>query len=515
MLTLFERETILLGSILKFEYDAASLIWPKLSADKLIFSQTGQIGGKDHSYIYAGIEYCMATKMSPSITNVLDFLGNRHGDMRPYVVSLVDRLSGYYRIHSLDPNSLIHTAELVDQAGVVYKTLVYEKQLTRLLDNPSEFQQYVDEIEDVDDWLNTYTSGLRGSVQNGPEGYKLAGDIAGTVVDELDQIKSGQVSLLLPIGLPSLSKANLVPYGNLLVLHGMSNSGKTSLMLELALGTAIGLGKHNISGCVAINSLETPANVVIRNMASMLSGFNTQKLYQGSSALQGQDYSDFLKAIDYIGTLPIYVDDTNLIKTSVMEYRLNGIHGSDRGPVRYLGTDYSELFSDDEGDSKEQNLTAVIRKHLQISRETNAAVVAISQSTYGIDGNNKARIAGAGGLRYSQGLRHAADIVLEVVNYPEMKKKGIDYRAPEGLDDDYLWILVEKTRGFGTPEPIRMIWEGESTRMLDPNLTYGRSSDVVFDHFIEKETVKPIVPEVSVSSNGHGGDWSLGLEGSF
>jgi replicative DNA helicase len=370
-------------------------------------------------------------------------------------------------------------------------------------------------VEDVDSWLNSYLSGLRGSVSNGPEGYQFSGDIAAEAIDEVEQIRSGEVSLLLPIGLPSMTRVNLIPYGNLVVLHGMSNSGKTSLMLEMALGTAIGLGKNNISGCVAINSLETPANVVIRNMAAMLSGFNTQKLYQGKPALQGQDYQEFLKAIEYIGTLPIYVDPTNLIKTTVMEYRLNGIHSSDRGPVRFLGSDYTELFSDDDGDSKEQNLTSVIRKHLQIARETGAAVVTISQSTYGVDGDHKARIAGAGGLRYSQGLRHAADIVLEIVNYPEMKRKGIDYRVPDSLDDSHFWILVEKTRGFGTPEPIPMFWEGESTRVLDPNLTFGKSETMLFDHFLKEEEkiIKPVEPVVQ-GTNGNG-DWSTGLEGIF
>lgn len=515
MLSAYERERLVIGQVLLFEYEAAKLIWPHLNADKFVFSMTGALGSKEHSHIWSSIELCLAKRKSPNEANVLEELGTKYGEqVRSYIRSVRESISGYYRIRTLDEQSFMELAERVDKAGVIYNTLAYRTEYSKILENPTEFQSFADSIDDVDEWLSGYISGFRSSVKNGPEGYEHISDVVARARQQWDSFASGESSPLLPIGIPSITRHGLFLPATVTTIHGMSSMGKTAFANQVCLGTAIGLQKNNIPGCVAINSMEMTETSLLERMASLLSGFNRNKLLQGPSALQGEDYQQFLQAADYVATLPIYIDTTNLIKTSVLEYRISGIHSSDRGPVRMLLTDYMELFGDSDADNKEQNLNLVIRNQLSIARQLKIAVITISQSTYG-DGDNKARIAGAGGVRYSQAIRHATDDLMEIWNPPAMKRAGIDYRVPEGLDDSHFWLFVQKRReAGGIPEPIPFFWEGEYTRIIDPELSYGRNDPVVFDHFLEKREIKSIVPAVSIGSNGHG-DWSMGLEGSF
>lgn len=507
-LSLYERETLLLGQVLLFGEDALKWIYPQLTGDKLIFSKTGVLGGKDHTHIFVAIEMCHAKKKNPNIVNVMEEIADKSDDMRPYLISLEERVKGYYRIHTLDVQAFMELAEQIDKAGVVYQTLAFGQPYTKLMEDSKDFQSFVDSVEDADEWLNEYTTHYRSAVRNGPEGYESTYDISLRARQEIEQIKEGKTSLLLPIGFPNHRLNALYPYGSLTIVTGGSNYGKSAYTNAIILGTAIGLQKNNIPGCVSVNSLENSATSMVKKLASIMAGFNTQKLYAGPSALQGDDFKYYLECIDYVGQLPIFIDTTDMLKTTTMQYRLNSIHSSDRGPVRLLVSDYTELFGDDDGDNKEQRLNFITRKHLSVARTMNAAVMLISGVTYG-DGNNKSRIAGAEGIRYAKGMRYHADFQVEIWNPIEMKKKGVDFVVPEGLDDDHLWLLFEKTRDVATPDPIPMNWTPEYTRVSDPNLDYGYANGgPLFEHFLDtavKEEKKPVIETEY--------DWSSGLNG--
>jgi len=515
MLTCFERESIVIGSTLLFESEAAKWIWPALTADKFIFSKTGAMGSKDHTHVWSAIELCLGQKKSPNITNVMAIMNEKHGWTHAELTSYVDRVKGYYRIHTLDPKALMDLAEEVDKAGVAYQTMAFSSPFAKLLESPQDFQNYVDnQIQDVDLWLNEFTGQFRSVVRNGTEGYESTLDIAVRARQEIEQIRSGEVSMLLPIGLPSHRLNALYPYGSMVVVQGGSNMGKSAYANLIILGTAIGLQKQNISGCVAVNSLENSATSMVKKLAAILAGFNTQKLYQEPSSLRGEDVDRYMEWIDYVGRLPIRIDTTDMLKTTVMQYRLQGIHSSEYGPLRLLVSDYSELFGDDEGETKEQNLALVSRRHLSIARVLNAVVMLLWQG--GIP-ENKYRLSGAYGLRGSQGGRHATDFQMEIYNPIELKRKGIDYVLPEGLDDDHVWGLFSKTRDIATPEPIAFNWTPEYTRLSDPNLDFGHvNGGPLFEHFMEIEEIqkvtKSIVPAVADTSLGEH-DWSFGLSG--
>jgi replicative DNA helicase len=172
--------------------------------------------------------------------------------------------------------------------------------------------------------------------------------------------------------------------------------------------------------------------------------------------------------------------------TDTMRYLATTLHNSDKGPLLQVGADYTELFGDD-GENREQEVNAVTRNLFAMSRLFNASVIAISQSVYGAN-PGKTYIAGLNGLRYSRGVTHAADIVVELLNYPEMTNKGINFKAPETgefasvLDENKAWLLIEKYRE-GATGAVPFGWEAPYTRFFDPILMRMTADDPkVYEH---------------------------------
>ena len=53
-----------------------------------------------------------------------------------------------------------------------------------------------------------------------------------------------------------------IPRDQLVVITGLSGSGKSSFVFQVNLGTALGLVRYGLPGCVAINSLDKLSYVV-------------------------------------------------------------------------------------------------------------------------------------------------------------------------------------------------------------------------------------------------------------
>ena len=69
-----------------------------------------------------------------------------------------------------------------------------------------------------------------------------------SLLEKWDRMASGEQLDILPTGIPCLEAAQLVPQGSLTIVHGMSASGKTALVLQMLLGAAITLKTRGIKG---------------------------------------------------------------------------------------------------------------------------------------------------------------------------------------------------------------------------------------------------------------------------
>lgn len=464
-------EQILIGTALQHPESLPHITY--LSPKRFIHSKEGDFG-TDHETIWRKIiDYYLKYDLPPTIDAL------KYGDPH-YLKTTISILSDNMPVY--DPAILNKYAELVDKAGVIYTTVQQARQLGTISTAPEFFDSYVSDIQDVPQWLGDIQKKFQLVYGVQTQGYSHISTTTEKLRDKWWRMFNGEQIDILPVGIPALIGAQLFPIETLSVVHGMSGSGKSAFVSEVLLGTAIGLKVNNVTGCVAMNSLEmTDTSLVGRNVA-MLSGLDVSRLRGGKEPISKEEFKRLEQWLDFVDHLPIYVDDTSLIKTTTMEYKATSLHGSELGPIHQLGTDYTELFADDAGDSKEQNVGNVVRNHFGLSKELGISVLAISQSSYH---NNPGKhfIAGAIGLRYSTAGTHAADIIVEVWNPIQMERNGIDFNVPENLDPYHAWLLIEKYRD-GTTGAISLGWEPEYTRFFDVNLGKGHKV-VLFDHLQE------------------------------
>lgn len=373
-------------------------------------------------------------------------------------------------IYEFNINVLMKHAEYVYKTGVLRSVVQEAKKLSKL-----EIEKLAPTIN-LDSFMSDVVDKF--NYTKDKTGYKHISEVGDRLLEKWDLLYNGQQVVILPVGIPIFLSSQLFPRGQLAILHGMSGTGKSALLMTILLGTAIGLKAEGIDGCVALNSLEMDDEQLVARCASLLAGIDHTRLIGGKQALDETEYEKLKDWTKFVQTLPIYIDDSNLMDTGVMKYQANSLH-IQKGPIIQLGSDYSELFNDSI-ENKEQRIEQVSRNHFAIARMLDCSVLMISQSTY--ETTAKDRIAGMNGLRWSRGATMAANIILELVNYPAMLRNGVKYVAPDDMGDTFAWVLIEKYRG-GETGKFPLDWEGSYTRFVDPEHTRANRGKLeVFEH---------------------------------
>lgn len=472
----YEREQIVLGYTLLFP-DQTREALGELTHDKFIYDAEGRYdtGHQDHAAIWQAIQICFMDRKGITVANVVDSLPPTvKTELRRYVKTLVDKMPQYWGITEFDYQGYRYHVQQVDRVGILYRTALRSRVMGRVLDDPDSFEKAIGEIGDPVEWMNGYVRDLREFLRTDEAGYKHLSFVAEDALTRLGDIESGKQLSLLPCGFEPFLEAGLFPVRTLTTIHGMAGSFKSGLVHAINLGTAMGLYVNGIQGCVAINSMEMQDVDLLFRSAAMLSGFDTTRLRRKPDTFKNSpEYIRFKDWVERLGVLPLYVDDTNLAETSAIEYRLDSMHTGDKGPVWQMSADYMELHGDKRlpGMSKEEWLDRLIHNYQALSRMLGASIIVISQSSFGGEtGSNRFKIAGVGGTRYSQSLRHASDIMAEVWNPIYMAQVGIDFEVPEGMDAGHVWLLVQKYRGGVPGVNVRIGWEPQYNRIYTPLL---------------------------------------------
>lgn len=475
-MNIFTAEQITIGYALRYGKLATAYLLPMLLPDRFIYNRDGE-WGKDHAIIWQKIyDSVVKEHTDPSIATV--------GIYQDYLQGLVNDLQDQHGIYEFNSNTLLSFAEVVEQSGTLYKVSTVAKEYGQTITNQDVFNRKFATLSGVENYISTLVGKL--SIYTPDKtGYKHASEVVPSVIDRWERQYSGEQTILLPVGWPCLEGAQLPPRGQLGILHGMSNMGKSALLLAMLVGTAIGLKVQGIQGCTALNALEMSSESLIARVASMLAGVDHTRLIGGKLPLTPDEFERLKDWARFVEHIPFYLDDTNLITSSFLDYLVTSLHNSDKGPVYMLGTDYTELFAD-ENESKEQAVNNVVRNHMAIAHKLDTAVITISQSTYGAN-PHKYYIAGMSGLRWSRGATQAADWIVELLNYPEMHNKGMNFNVPDnmGIDDSAAWLLLQKNR-YGQTGAVRLGWEANYTRFFDYEvMTANNGIVVMYDHLKE------------------------------
>jgi replicative DNA helicase len=482
----YDYESILIGTILRYGNEAAALVLPALTPDRFVYSRTGKLGSGEHRDIWRAIEKTfLQDKATVNVPNVLANIQDKSDDVQLYLQATAEMVQGRYHVYSVDASTLRNMAEFVDKVGAAYFLMAKARKIADSLNDQERFEREVVRINDVDAWTNNNLSEFRGIVKISTGGLQHVSIAVAEVKEEMRSKRSGEQTTYLPCGLPSLTVAGMFAAGTLEIVHGKSGGGKSAFVHQVDLGIAIGLVKNNIPGCVAVFSLEMSQKRLTKRFAALLAGVDSTFLdgKPDDDPLYDVKYRQMEQWLDYVGTLPIYIDHTNFLTTSAMQFATEGLNTSEYGPVRAFSADYIELFKDDAGENKEQKLDHIIHEHLALTRMTGAHGTIISQTTYPTGGQT-IYPAGPGGTRYSQAIGQAADSVYEMWNPIAMRDSGTKYARLDGVSDQQVTFFIQKHRD-GAMKSVRLNWEPTCTRFSDPLL----NDDAVFSHFSnEKKT---------------------------
>lgn len=479
MLSPYDIERIVIGLTIRYGKEPATILMPDLTPDKFVFDVDGSFG-KDHLIIWSAIcETFLEDRKPPTFLELSSNLSENYLD---YVRQLVQSLEKDYLITTYDPQQTEEYGILVDKQGVLYNFAQISKENGNITTTEDAFTRKVKTVKDIEAWVSQQLERYHNLLKLGTGGYTHISNAVEDTLENWRRMRQGEQLVILPCGIPSLIAHQLFPMGKIAVVHGLSSGGKSAFVHGVNLGTAIGMVANKIKGSVAINSMEMTQTDLVERFIGMLAHVDVSKFMGGKGEITDWEMEQLEKWGEFVAKLPVYIDDTNFLTTSALQYRASGLHASERGPVRQLSTDYGELFYDLEGDSEEQRINHVFRQQFALSRMINASILAISQSTQPQVGSAaKSYIAGPDGTRYSRGILQAADILIEVWNPQQIRASGRPFQPPEEYSDAHAWLFVQKYRK-GSPAAIPVGWNPMYASFFDMGIDQEPDNEIMFSH---------------------------------
>ena len=191
--------------------------------------------------------------------------------------------------------------------------------------------------------------------------------------------------------------------GDLIIVAARPSMGKTALALNLAMNSA-----EITPGCVAIFSLEMPAEQVATRILAANSGVEIQKLRTGQ--LNDEDWSKVNEATQRLKQMNFFIDDTPGIKVSEMYAKARKL-AQDEG-LYMIVVDYIQLIqATGKSDSRQQEVSEISRRLKAMARELNVPLIALSQLSRSVEARQDKRPM-LSDLRESGALEQDADLVL-------------------------------------------------------------------------------------------------------
>jgi replicative DNA helicase len=189
--------------------------------------------------------------------------------------------------------------------------------------------------------------------------------------------------------------------GDLSIVAARPGMGKTSFVLNVATNVASPRGRENPNAKgeegrwdepgvgVAVFSLEMPREQIANRMLCSEARVDVGKLRQGH--LGPQDWSKLTQAASYLGSLPIWIDDTPSLSILELRAKVRRLqaefdrpdpNGGSR-PKKRIGlvvVDYLQLMKGRDGaQSREQEISEISRGLKGLAKELYLPVIALSQ----------------------------------------------------------------------------------------------------------------------------------------
>lgn len=227
---------------------------------------------------------------------------------------------------------------------------------------------------------------------------------------------------------------------------GMAGTGKTALTVQACLNAAM-QGKR-----VAICSMEMNGKQVMRRIVSQKTGIFSSQLKRKDLTEQQKDR--IITATDRLRNLEVQFLEES--------YSVEEVFEEAERPELIL-VDYLQLFTEREGSTDLERISAISRKLQHGAKQTGAAIIAVSTLTRGPDG----KIPTMKQLRGSGMLEHDADAIMVLWSDPDAvlveKEHATDGGMPFLVEYVPVTVNVAKQRD-GRTGKVELLFERELVR---------------------------------------------------
>jgi len=269
--------------------------------------------------------------------------------------------------------------------------------------------------------------------------------------------------------------------GDLTIVAARPGMGKTSFVLNVATNVASPRGQK-LEGSeqsdgqrwdepgigVAVFSLEMPREQIANRMLCSEARVDVGKLRQGH--LSPQDWSKLTQAASYLGSLPIWIDDTpslSLLELRAKVRRLQAehdVHDETGKRIRGMGlvvVDYLQLMKGRDGaSSREQEISEISRGLKGLAKELKLPVIALSQLNRSVETrSDKGKRPQLSDLRESGAIEQDADNICFIYRDFYYNKENESARAVAEL-------IVAKQRN-GPTDTVHVRFDDRYTRFED------------------------------------------------
>lgn len=454
-MTPHEVEKLVLGICLAYPNGKENI--PQRICHELELSRFGDAA---NAHIYQAIKECIVKGITPNTANVAVSMNgtlDASGGIE-YIESLqrFPALLGVYDTSGLP--TWVSKVDLNGRARAIHQIL--NKKIGMPL---NDFQEQVSQSEDGDAFLSQLTLEVNQHILGTKSGYRPFSDAVDQFLYRAKLSLQGEVTEVIPCGIPNLEKYCIPRPRSFGVISGISGQGKTAFAVYIGIGVAIQLAKRGETGHVAISTYEQPGERIAQRVACMMARVNSLDIAQGR--IDNRVYDRLVETCEYIKTLPIrYVDDPSITSK---QFVTQAIIENLSDPRRMGIVDYVELFPE-KSDSEELKISNATRNIRTVCWETGSCEIMISQVNDSAIKNSY----GIGGLfssRYSRSPAHAADWYIEIVNYPQMFKAQMKPSIPDGKSGDRAYALIEKNKDYPIgEEPFE--WIDQYTLFRDVSL---------------------------------------------
>jgi len=253
--------------------------------------------------------------------------------------------------------------------------------------------------------------------------------ISTTIAAERTRLGSAQAGIPVAVGVATDYRdldeitGGLQP-SDLIILAARPSVGKTSLALSLAYNIVNRLSPTNADQDVLVFSLEMSRDQLTQRLVAMHTRIDTHRLR--TLRLTHEESDEYLRALDALATLPLFIDDAPGIDVAYMRHALYR-HIAARGAPAVVMIDYLQLMAG-KGENRVQEVSAISRALKAFAKEFHVPVLALSQLSRAVEGRTS-HVPMLSDLRESGSIEQDADMVMfiyrEELYDKDTDKKGI------------------------------------------------------------------------------------------